>query len=80
MQIANRLDKVTQEKILRSILLGASGFLLAIIPILSADPQVIAFLKDHMIVGAAVASFVPVIINSINQWRKGVEDPTNPKV
>lgn len=71
MQIKNSLDAVTVEKIKRSILLGSAGFVVTAVPIILADPSVIAFLQDHMVLGAAVTAFIPVLINGLMQFRKG---------
>ncbi len=74
MQIASQFDKTTQEKIKKSLLIGTSGFSVGLAGILMANPHILAYLTAHPIAGLAVASYLPVIINGINEWRKGQVD------
>lgn len=71
MQIAWKLDPTTIEKLKKSVLIGSSGFAVGLVGILVADPQVLAYLTAHPILALAVSSYMPVLINSINEWRKG---------
>lgn len=71
MQIAFKLDQITKEKIVKSLLLGTAGFVLAVVPVLLSDQTVSAFLKAHPVLALAVGSYVPVVLNAVRQWMKG---------
>ena len=71
MQIAFKLDSITKEKIVKSLLLGTAGFVLSVVPVLLSDESVGAFLKTHPVIGVAVGSYVPVVLNALRQWMKG---------
>jgi len=70
-QIAFQLDPVTVAKIKKSALLSLAGFTVAAVGILTSSPDVLAWLQAHPLVAAFVASFSPLIINAINEWRSG---------
>lgn len=66
-QVKFKFDKVTQKKVLK-------GMLYAVVL-----PAVIAFLQymgtvdfGNATVTAAIAWLVPVLVNIINEWRKGI--------
>ena len=73
MQIPFSFDPVTVAKIKKSALLATTGFVVAALGILMADPATLAFLQQHPVVGAAIAAYVPLIVNAVNEWRKGQE-------
>lgn len=80
MQIAKQFDEVTVGKIKRSGLVASAGFILAVIPVLLNDPNVVHFLQAHPVAGVFAGSFAPFIINSIRQWLAGQEVPEEPKM
>ncbi len=71
MQFAWQLDPHTLEKIKKGFLIGSAGFVAGTLGILLSDKDVIAYLATHPILGVAVGSYVPVLLNSLNEWRKG---------
>lgn len=70
-QIAWKLDSTTVRKLKKSLLIGTSGFIVSAAGILMADPRVMEYLSHHLLLAAGIASYLPVLINSINEWRKG---------
>jgi hypothetical protein len=63
----------TKKKLIKSLQIGTSGFIVGLIGILLADPRVIAWLMQHPIVSLAVATYIPVIVNGLNEFRKNKE-------
>lgn len=80
MQIAWQLDPKTVGKLKKSLLIGTSGFLVGLVAILMADPVVLAWLTAHPIVALGASSYLPVLLNGINEWRTGQGvDTINPQ-
>lgn len=71
MQIAYQLDPVTLAKIKKSFLIAGAGFIVAAFSIFMQDKAILAWLAAHPIAAAAVGSFAPVIVNALNEFRKG---------
>lgn len=77
MKLTLGLAPETQKKLIKSLQIGSAGFLVGTIGILMADPTVIAWLVSHPIVSMALASYLPVLLNGINEWRKNAERVEN---
>lgn len=71
MQIAWQLDPKTKEKIKKSLLIGTSGFLVGAVFILKSDPIIVAWLAQHPLIALACSVYLPVALNSLNEWRTG---------
>jgi len=71
MQIANQFDEKTVGKIKKSLLIGTSGFAVGSVGILMANPQVLAWLAAHPIIALGLSCYLPVVLNTINEWRTG---------
>ena len=60
----------TKKKVIKSLMIASSGFIVGTVAILMSDPAVIAWLAAHPIGSLFIASFLPVLLNTLNEWRK----------
>ncbi len=72
MQIAWQLDDVTKRKIKKSFLIATAGFVAGFIAFFLSDRHVVEFLASHPLVALAVGSYAPFLLNSLNEWKKGI--------
>lgn len=63
----------TKKKLIKSLKIASAGFAVGLIGILMADPNVIAWLSQHPIYSLAIATYLPMVLNAVNEWRKNAE-------
>lgn len=64
------LVQETKQKIVKSFLIASAGFIVGLIALLLADPNVMAWLSQHPIVALALSTYLPFLLNGLNEFRK----------
>lgn len=71
MQKPFSFDPVTIEKIKHSLLLATGGFIVAAVPLLLQDQQVVTYLQDHPMIALAVGAYIPFFLNLVKEYIQG---------